>query len=120
MPHFDPDESTTHDVVRQAIIPMSLQIWSLRSFVVRVHSAKCSKRGTRSSDGLCVVDIDVPGKFVSFLMQTTWRYMLENPKHLAALFWPHRFRFRSHLPGGSTISEGLIEGPPYPSASTQV
>ncbi|CAK9027087.1 unnamed protein product [Durusdinium trenchii] len=57
MPHFDPDESTTHDVVRQAIIPMSLQIWSLRSFVVRVHSAKCSKRGTRSSDGLCVVKV---------------------------------------------------------------
>ena len=37
MEHFDPHSSTTHDVVRQAIIPHSLQLREARSFVVLVQ-----------------------------------------------------------------------------------
>eukprot|EP00435_Cladocopium_sp_Y103_P025592 s1429_g6.t1 len=39
MPHFDPDRSTTHDVVRQAIIPNSLHYRNWRTFMVVVHQA---------------------------------------------------------------------------------
>ncbi|CAE7332955.1 unnamed protein product [Symbiodinium necroappetens] len=37
MQHFSPEESTTHDVVRQAIIPLSRQIRGRRCFVVVVE-----------------------------------------------------------------------------------
>ena len=67
MPHFDPDRSTTHDVVRQAIIPSSLKLrtgvlssvfWSPRtsqSFLVVVHGADdLDVRDIFSSDPYCV------------------------------------------------------------------
>ncbi|CAE7601919.1 SYT4 [Symbiodinium sp. CCMP2592] len=34
MHHFDPEASTTHDVVRQAIIPLSMQLRESRSFTI--------------------------------------------------------------------------------------
>ena len=43
MPGFDPVESTTHDVVRQAIIPLSLNIHPSRAFQVVLHGI--SQRG---------------------------------------------------------------------------
>ncbi|CAE7583205.1 SYT4 [Symbiodinium natans] len=37
MTHFDPAKSTTHDVVRQAIIPLSMELRDLRTFRVTLH-----------------------------------------------------------------------------------
>ncbi|CAJ1367552.1 unnamed protein product [Effrenium voratum] len=48
MPHFDPNCSTTHDVVRHAIIPTSTQLREARNFAVQVHRAvglECSDPG---------------------------------------------------------------------------
>lgn len=56
MPHFDPESSTTHDVVRQAIIPSSMHFRSYRSFTVIIHSAAgLAKADYFSSDPYCVV-----------------------------------------------------------------
>ena len=59
MSHFDPDRSTTHDVVRQAIIPQSIRIKERRSFVVVVHRATglAALDLISSSDPYCVVSI---------------------------------------------------------------
>ncbi|CAK8989604.1 unnamed protein product [Durusdinium trenchii] len=58
MPHFDPDRSTTHDVVRQAIIPSSLKLRTSRSFMVVIHNAaKLAARDIFSSDPYCVVNV---------------------------------------------------------------
>lgn len=42
MQHFSPEESTTHDVVRQAIIPLSRQIRGRRRFLVTVEPVEQS------------------------------------------------------------------------------
>ncbi|CAJ1365858.1 unnamed protein product [Effrenium voratum] len=39
MPHFDPNLSTTHDVVRHAIIPSARHLREARHFLVQVHRA---------------------------------------------------------------------------------
>ena len=63
MKHFDPDRSTTHDVVRQAIIPESLQIKDVGSFMVRVHRATglAALDLLSASDPYCVVSVQGRG-----------------------------------------------------------
>ena len=64
MQHFDPNESTTHDFVRQAIIPNSLRMKEPRCFVVVV------KEDTRwaaldlftNSEPYCVVSVCAPSE----------------------------------------------------------
>lgn len=56
MPHFDPDRSTTHDVVRQAIIPNSLHYRNWRTFMVVVHQASdLAAMDFFNSDPYCIV-----------------------------------------------------------------
>ncbi|CAE7234869.1 ACBP4, partial [Symbiodinium natans] len=59
MEHFDPVMSTTHDVVRQAIIPRSLQLRESRCFVVQVHQA--SLDATSASEPYCTLAVKGPG-----------------------------------------------------------
>ena len=55
MSHFDPDQSTTHDVVRQVVIPGSLQMRGSRHYQIVVQcdleplTAICSVRAVNGS-----------------------------------------------------------------------
>eukprot|EP00439_Symbiodinium_sp_Y106_P050097 s5701_g6.t1 len=61
MRHFDPSRSTTHDVVRQAIIPRSLQFRETRCFLVVVHRAtELASLDFRGSDPYCIVSVQGP------------------------------------------------------------
>ncbi|CAJ1385979.1 unnamed protein product [Effrenium voratum] len=54
MPHFDPNLSTTHDVVRHAIIPSSREMREARTFVVQVHRALGLEGGSDFRCALCI------------------------------------------------------------------
>ncbi|CAE7866157.1 unnamed protein product [Symbiodinium microadriaticum] len=62
MEHFDADQSTTHDVVRQAIIPRSLEVRQSRCFTVVVHRANGLVGGDLVSAPDPYCEVSVKGK----------------------------------------------------------
>ncbi|CAE7670489.1 unnamed protein product [Symbiodinium sp. CCMP2592] len=64
MQHFDPNESTTHDIVRQAIIPNSLQMKEPRCFVVVVKedTRRAALDLFTNSEPYCVVSVSSPSE----------------------------------------------------------
>eukprot|EP00439_Symbiodinium_sp_Y106_P030900 s444_g3.t1 len=110
MKHFDPKKSTTHDVVRQAIIPRSLQLRDSRYLVVVVHRATglSSLDLFSGSDPYCVVSVQGSGgvskpwkgggrtPYVSNDQNPVWEesFLIEDVLHEEVLYfslWDHDF-----------------------------
>ncbi|CAE7245713.1 Synaptotagmin-4 [Symbiodinium microadriaticum] len=122
MKHFDPKKSTTHDVVRQAIIPRSLQLRDSRYLVVVVHRATglSSLDLFSGSDPYCVVSVQGSGgvskpwkgggrtPYVSNDQNPVWEesFLVEDVLHEEVLYfslWDHDFASKDDPLGNASL-----------------